>query len=54
MKLSKLINEVNNEQELERLCQKLCEDLLTEHLNQYPTLTEYSYTYKPKISLGFH
>lgn len=46
MKLSKLINEVNNEQELERLCQKLCEDLLSAHLEQFPNLTEYSYEYK--------
>ena len=34
------------EKNLEQQCQKLCDDLLTEHLKQYPTLTDYSYTYK--------
>ena len=43
MKLSKLVNEVNQEQELLQLCDKLVADLLEEHLKQYPTLTEYSY-----------
>lgn len=46
MKLSELVNEVNQEQELESLCNKLCEDLMSEHLKQYPNLTEYSYEYK--------
>ena len=46
MKLSKLVNEVNQEQELLQLCDKLVADLLEEHLKQYPTLTEYSYEYK--------
>ena len=46
MKLSELVNEVNTEQELTQLCEKLVADLLKEHLNQYPTLTEYSYEYK--------
>ena len=46
MKLSELVNEVNTEQELTQLCDKLVADLLKEHLNQYPTLTEYSYEYK--------
>jgi hypothetical protein len=46
MKLSELVNEVNTEQELTQLCDKLVADLLKEHLNQYPTLTEYSYFYK--------
>jgi hypothetical protein len=46
MKLSKLVNEVNNEQELLQLCNKLCDDLLTAHLKQYPTLTDQGYTYE--------
>ena len=46
MKLSELVNEVNQEQELLQLCDKLCEDLLSEHQRQYPTLTDYSYEYK--------
>ena len=59
MKLSKLVNEVNQEQELLQLCDKLVADLLEEHLKQYPTLTEYSYEYKVSrkyikiISLNF-
>ena len=48
MKLSELVNEVNNEQELLQLCDKLCEDLLKEHLKQYPTLTEYSFEYETR------
>ena len=48
MKLSELVNEVNNEQELLQLCDKLCEDLLKEHLKQYPTLTEYSFSYETR------
>jgi hypothetical protein len=46
MKVSELVNEVNQEQELLQLCDKLCDDLLIEHLKQYPTLTDYSYSYK--------
>jgi len=46
MKLSKLVVEVNQEQELLQLCDKLCADLLKEHQKQFPTLTEYSYEYK--------
>ena len=46
MKLSELVNEVNQEQELSQLCDKLVADLTEEHLRQYPTLTEYSYEYK--------
>ena len=46
MKLSELVNEVNQEQELLQLCDKLCDDLLIEHLKQYPTLTVYSFEYK--------
>jgi len=46
MKLSELVEEVNQEQELLQLCDKLCEDLLECHLEQFPTLTDYSYTYK--------
>ena len=34
MKLSKLVNEVNQEQELLQLCDKLVADLLEEHLRQ--------------------
>ena len=45
-KLSALVEEVNQEQELLQLCDKLCDDLLTEHKKQFPTLTEYSYSYK--------
>ena len=32
--------------ELNELCQNLCDDLMSEHLKQYPNLTEYSYEYK--------
>ena len=46
MKVSELVNEVNQEQELLQLCDKLVADLQSEHLRQYPTLTEYSYEYK--------
>lgn len=46
MKLSELVNEVNQEQELLQLCDKLCEDLLDEHLKQFPSLTDQSFTYK--------
>ena len=46
MKLSKLIDDVNQEQELLGLCQKLCDDIGTLHLKNYPNLTEYSYSYK--------
>jgi len=46
MKLSELVNEVNQEQELEQLCQKLCDDINAEHIKQFPTLTEYHTTYK--------
>ena len=46
MKLSELVNEVNQEQELLQLCDKLCEDLQDEHLKQFPSLTDQSFTYK--------
>jgi len=46
MKLSTLIEEVNQEQELFELCQKLCDDIKSNHLKQHPRLTEYSWTYK--------
>lgn len=46
MKVSELVNEVNQEQELLQLCDKLCEDLLKVHLKEFPSLTEYSYEYK--------
>ena len=46
MKVSELVNEVNQEQELLQLCDKLCGDLLTLHNKQYPTLDWYSYRYK--------
>lgn len=59
MKLSEMVVEVNQEQELLQLCDKLCKDLLDVHLEQFPTLTEYSYTYKVsrkyiKIITGSH
>ena len=46
MKVSELVNEVNQEQELLQLCDKLCEDLKAHHLHKFPRLTEYSYYYK--------
>ena len=46
MKLSALLNEVNQEQELLQLCDNLVEDLTAAHLEQFPTLTDYSYSYK--------
>ena len=46
MKLSTMVEEVNQEQELLQLCDKLVADLLDQHLQQFPTLTEYSYSYK--------
>ena len=46
MKVSELVNEVNQEQELLQLCDKLCEDLLKVHLKQFPTLDWYGYRYK--------
>ena len=46
IKVSELVNEVNQEQELLQLCDKLCEDLLKVHLKQFPTLDWYGYTYK--------
>ena len=46
MKVSELVNEVNQEQELLQLCDKLVGDLQVVHLEQFPTLTEYSYSYK--------
>ena len=38
--------EKSMKKELNELCQNLCDDLMSEHLKQYPNLTEYSYTYK--------
>ena len=54
MKVSELVNEVNQEQELLQLCDKLCEDLLKVHLKQFPTLDWYGYRYKvyKRIPLG--
>lgn len=46
MKLSEMVVEVNQEQELLQLCDKLCEDLHKAHIEQYPTLTDTGYTYK--------
>ena len=46
MKLSELVNEVNQEQELFELVDKLCKDLANEHLKQYPSLTEYTWSYE--------
>jgi hypothetical protein len=46
MKVSELVNEVNQEQELLQLCDKLCEDLKAHHLHNFPRLTEYGYSYK--------
>ena len=46
MNLSTLVNEVNQEQELLELVNKLCDDLLKAQLERFPTLTEYSYSYK--------
>lgn len=43
MKLSKLVNEVNQEQELLELCDKLCEQLKHTHLEAFPTLDYYSW-----------
>ena len=52
MKVSELVNEVNQEQELLQLCDKLVADLLACHLEQYPTLTDYSYEYKVSRKLS--
>ena len=46
MKVSELVNEVNQEQELLQLCDKLCEDLTKLHLKQFPTLDWYGHRYK--------
>lgn len=46
MKLSELVNEVNQEQELFQLCDKLCEDIAAEHFKEFPNLTEYSWGYE--------
>ena len=46
MKVSELVNEVNQEQELLQLCDKLCEDLLKVHLKEFPSLDWYGYRYK--------
>lgn len=46
MKLSELVNEVNQEQELFQLCDKLCEDIAAEHFKNFPTLTDYSWGYE--------
>ena len=46
MKVSELVEEVNQEQELLELCDKLVVDLQNHHLAKFPRLTEYSYSYK--------
>ena len=46
MKVSELVNEVNQEQELLQLCDKLCEDLLKVHVKQFHNLDWYGYRYK--------
>ena len=44
MKLSALVEEVNQEQELLELCDKLCKDLYTVHCESYPSLDYYSWS----------
>lgn len=46
MKLSQLVNEVNQEQDLYQLVDKLCKDLADEHIKQFPTLTDYHWNYE--------
>jgi hypothetical protein len=48
MKLSELVNDVNQEQDLLQLCDKLVADLLECHLHHHPSLTEYSYSYSTR------
>ena len=43
MKLSELVEEVNQEQELLELCDKLCEQLYSTHCKAFPSLDYYSY-----------
>lgn len=46
MKLSQLVNEVNQEQDLYQLVDKLCKDLADEHIRQFPTLNDYHWNYE--------
>ena len=46
MKLSQLVNEVNQEQELFQLVDKLCKDLADEHIREYPSLNDYNWNYE--------
>ena len=43
MKLSALVEEVNQEQELLELCDKLCKDLYEVHCQSFPSLDYYSW-----------
>ena len=43
MKLSELVNEVNQEQELLELCETLCEQLNAVHLEAFPSLDYYNW-----------
>jgi len=46
MKLSQLVNEVNQEQDLYQLVDKLCNDIAVEHIKQYPALKDYRWNYE--------
>lgn len=46
MKLSQLINEVNQEQDLYQLVDKLCNDIGVEHAKQYPSLDDYRWNFE--------
>lgn len=46
MKLSQLVNKVNQEQDLYQLVDKLCKDLADEHIKQFPTLKDYNWNYE--------
>lgn len=46
MKLSQLVNEVNQEQDLYQLVDKLCKDLADEHIKQFPSLNDYHWNYE--------
>ena len=41
-----MIKKGDNMKDLINLCDKLCDDLLSEHLNKFPRLTEYSWNYE--------
>lgn len=43
MKLSELVNKVNQEQELLELCETLCEQLNAVHLEAFPSLDYYNW-----------